>query len=84
MVIKLRLGKLKLPIAFEELFPARLLSLGFVIQQIEAKHLHELLRLPLHHRDPFDRLLIAKTKAEGLTVVTNDPQFPPYGVPIIW
>lgn len=84
MAIKLGLGKLRLPIPFEELFPGRLSSLGFVIQQIDAPHLHELLRLPLHHRDPFDRLLIAQAKVEGLTVVTNDPQFGPYGVPTIW
>ncbi len=84
MAIKVSLGKLRLPIAYEELFPGRLASLGFNIQQIEARHFHELLRLPFHHRDPFDRLLVAQAKSEGLTLVTCDPQFAAYGVPIIW
>lgn len=39
--------------------------------------------LPLHHRDPFDRLLIAQALHEGLTVVTPDPLFAPYGVPVL-
>ena len=47
-------------------------------------HLHELVRRPLHHRDPFDRLLIAQTRVEGLTLVSCDPHFPPYGVPLRW
>jgi PIN domain nuclease of toxin-antitoxin system len=84
MAIKVSLGKLRLPIAYEELFPGRLVSLGFIIQQIEARHFHELLSLPLHHRDPFDRLLVAQAKRKNLTLVTCDPQFAAYHVSIIW
>ena len=40
--------------------------------------------LPLHHKDPFDRLLIAQTMVEGMSIATADAQFAPYGVPIIW
>ena len=40
--------------------------------------------LPLHHRDPFDRMLIAQAMVEGLTVATRDPHFSDYGVPILW
>jgi PIN domain nuclease of toxin-antitoxin system len=39
--------------------------------------------LPLHHRDPFDRLLISQARSEGLTIVTADRYFAPYDVPII-
>jgi PIN domain nuclease of toxin-antitoxin system len=39
--------------------------------------------LPVHHRDPFDRLLIAQAKADGLTVVTADPRFRSYDVPVV-
>ena len=46
--------------------------------------LHELVRLPLHHRDAFDRLLIARARVEGLTLVSCDPHFPDYGVPLLW
>ena len=37
-------------------------------------------KLPLHHRDPFDRILIAQAQIEGLTIVTRDPRFAPYAV----
>ena len=40
-------------------------------------------RLPRHHGDPFDRLLIAQAMAEGLTIVTGDPMFEPYGLRLI-
>jgi len=40
--------------------------------------------LPLHHRDPFDRMLIAQALTEGLGIVTRDPHFTDYGVPIVW
>jgi PIN domain nuclease of toxin-antitoxin system len=40
--------------------------------------------LPLHHRDPFDRLLIAQAHQEGLILVTHDPQFSVYPVPLLW
>jgi PIN domain nuclease of toxin-antitoxin system len=39
--------------------------------------------LPLHHRDPFDRLLISQARSEGLTIVTADPHFARYDVPVI-
>jgi PIN domain nuclease of toxin-antitoxin system len=39
--------------------------------------------LPFHHRDPFDRLLIAQASVEGLTIVTRDPAFAAYGIPIL-
>lgn len=40
-------------------------------------------RLPLHHRDPFDRMLVAQATVDSLVVVTRDPLFRPYGVPIL-
>ena len=41
-------------------------------------------RLPLHHRDPFDRVLIAQSEVENVAVVTSDRAFAQYGIPIIW
>jgi PIN domain nuclease of toxin-antitoxin system len=38
----------------------------------------------IHHRDPFDRLLLAQAKAEGMTLVTDDGQFGPYGAALLW
>jgi PIN domain nuclease of toxin-antitoxin system len=43
----------------------------------------ELATLPLHHRDPFDRMLIAQAKHEGMHLLTADPHFAAYGVPVI-
>ncbi|MDA1276364.1 MAG: type II toxin-antitoxin system VapC family toxin [Verrucomicrobia bacterium] len=82
--IKVSLGKLKTPVPFAELFPARLESLSFQVLPIRHVHLHGLLQLPFHHRDPFDRLLIAQSHVEGLTLVSGDPQFRDYGVPLLW
>ena len=41
-------------------------------------------RLPRHHDDPFDRMLIAQAQAERFTLVTHDAIFRPYGIPVIW
>lgn len=84
MAIKSQLGKLRLPLAFAGLFPGALESLGFFILPIQAGHLHRYHALPLHHRDPFDRLLVAQALAEGLTVVGNDAAFDAYAVTRIW
>jgi len=82
--IKHSQGKLTLPLPFEILFPTRLLMLGFYVLPIRHAHLHQVIHLPYHHRDPFDRMLIAQALAEGMTLVSCDPQFPAYCVPIVW
>jgi PIN domain nuclease of toxin-antitoxin system len=51
---------------------------------IDPRHALEVERLPRHHTDPFDRLLIAQAMSEGLTMVTGDRQFGRYDVPVIW
>ncbi len=50
---------------------------------LERKHIRAVSNLPLHHRDPFDRLIIAQALAEDLTIVTADRSFAAYGVPLI-
>ena len=50
---------------------------------ISLAHIERLRTLPFHHRDPFDRMLIAQAMEEGLTIVTRDRHFPPYGVPLL-
>jgi PIN domain nuclease of toxin-antitoxin system len=61
---------------------------GFTWLPIIAAHLEAYLRLPLydHHRDPFDRLILATALADGLSVVSSDRNFPLYGyvVPVVW
>ena len=48
------------------------------------RHAEELQRLPFHHRDPFDRILVAQARVEGATIVSHDRDLEPYGVPMIW
>ena len=82
--IKDALGKLTLPEPFEQLFPARLNASNILMLPILVPHLHAHRRLPFHHHDPFDRLLIAQALAENLTIVSCDGEFSAYGVELIW
>jgi len=74
--IKEALGKLKLPSDFREL----LNSQEFDELPLTVDHAHRLAELPPHHRDPFDRMLVAQAIAERLTIVTRDPDIPRYRV----
>jgi PIN domain nuclease of toxin-antitoxin system len=51
---------------------------------LSFRRFKELLTLPRHHRDPFDRLLIAQARIEGMSILSCDPQFDAYGTPLIW
>jgi PIN domain nuclease of toxin-antitoxin system len=82
--IKHALGKLSLPLAYEELFPQKLFDLGFHVLPIRHTHLHQMIKLPRHHGDPFDRLLIAQAQVEGYTMVSCDSHFPAYGISLLW
>ncbi len=57
---------------------------GFGELPIRARHAVAAARLPRHHEDPFDRMLLAQSQVEGLVCVTRDPAFEPYGVPCLW
>lgn len=84
IAIKVALGKLTLPAPFAEVFPRQLEINSFALLAIMPAHCAVLLTLPLHHRDPFDRMLLAQAKAEGMTLVSDDGQCGPYGVPLLW
>ena len=83
IVIKLRLGKLKLVGSFE-VIPRQLEENDISVLGIELPHLTALAKLPLHHRDPFDRLIIAQAVAEGIPLVGHDQVFKEYPVHRIW
>jgi PIN domain nuclease of toxin-antitoxin system len=82
MAIKLGLGKLQLPPPFQtslaHAFSDAVDRFAAQILPIELRHIEMLGHLPLHHRDPFDRLIIAQALAENLTVVTRDRSFALY------
>lgn len=76
IAIKTSLGKLEAP---DDLLPT-LEAGGFDELSFESRHADLLRKLPWHHRDPFDRMLIAQAITEQLTVLTADPHFAAYGV----
>jgi PIN domain nuclease of toxin-antitoxin system len=83
MAIKVRLGKLEL-VRFDETQLGTLASrLGFLDLPITAAHAAFVATLPLHHSDPFDRVLVAQASMEDLVLVTADSAFAAYGVPCL-
>ena len=84
IAIKTSLGKLTLSAPFDELFPAQLNLNGIELLSIKVDHLSALATLPFHHRDPFDRLIIAQTIVEKIPVVSIDAAFDAYGVTRNW
>jgi PIN domain nuclease of toxin-antitoxin system len=84
IAVKLSLGKLKLPRSFAEVFPQQLDLNGFELLPISCVSLNQLAALPFHHRDPFDRLLIAQALSEDMIIITRDPAFSKYPAKILW
>lgn len=83
MAIKVGLGKLDLPPRLHAWLPAELDAAGLRLLPIDLEHTLGVETLPHHHRDPFDRLLIAQAIADGLTIVTADRVFGLYDVPLM-
>jgi PIN domain nuclease of toxin-antitoxin system len=75
-------GKLAFPDVAD--WPTLLARAFYQTLPIETAHGVAAARLPLHHRDPWDRLLIAQAMIEGLTIVTRDREFARYGVSVVW
>ena len=82
--IKYALKKLDLPEPPGLFVPKRLAQMGITPLPIEHAHALRVAELPHHHRDPFDRLLIAQAQLEGATVATADPRFLLYEVDVLW
>ena len=84
IVIKASLGRLELAEPFGDLIPAQLAAERIEVLPIEIRHLAALRDLPLHHRDPFDRLIIAQAVSERVPVVSRDREFGTYPVTVLW
>ena len=82
--IKYALKKLELPEPPGLFVPKRLAQMGITPLPIEHAHALQVAELPHHHRDPFDRLLIAQAQLEGATLATADPRFLLYEVDVLW
>ncbi len=82
IAIKYALGKLPLPEPPSRYVPRRMTASGSRGMAVEHTHCLRVAELPMHHRDPFDRLLVAQAQIEKLTLVTVDPQFEAYDIRI--
>jgi len=80
IAIKSALGKVEAP----DDLPERVRQLGFEILPVSVEHAWRVRQLPHHHRDPFDRMLVAQAQVERLVIVTADPDFDPYDVTVSW
>jgi PIN domain nuclease of toxin-antitoxin system len=78
------IGKLPLPESPQALLERAVAELRAVELAITRRHAIESASLPNHHRDPFDRLLVAQAVLEGATLVTADHLLPPYGAALLW
>ena len=81
--IKIQIGKFSFPKPLPEIIIEQQTVNNLQILPITAEHIYELENLPFHHKDPFDRLLIAQTLVENYTIVTDDGNFSAYQVKII-
>ena len=84
IAIKTRLGKLDLAEPFEQMFPEQLHFNHIDILDITVDSLIKLTTLPFHHRDPFDRLIIAQGLVEELSIISVDTVFDAYGINREW
>ena len=81
IAIKAALGKIRADL---QAVRAAVRATGFEELAVSIPHTLRLLGLSPHHRDPFDRILVAQALEEGLTIVTHDPAFTPYPAPTLW
>ena len=81
--IKIQLGRLKLSLPLKELIKNQQETNDLTVSPVALAHVLALDALPFHHKDPFDRLLIAQSIEEDLTLVTADSQFSAYSVKLL-
>jgi PIN domain nuclease of toxin-antitoxin system len=84
LAIKISTGKYTLGQPYLPFVEAQLRVNRFLLLPVEPRHLDPLLTLPFHHRDPFDRLLVAQALADQLTLVSCDAEVAKYPVPRVW
>ena len=84
IAIKVSIGKLILSAPFDTLIPQQLSINGFELLNLEVLHAAALIQLPFHHRDPFDRLLIAQAMVEQMQIVSIDSAIDAYLTTRLW
>lgn len=84
IAIKIRLGKYALPEPFASFVERELSANQFHLLPIEPKHVAVLTTLPFHHRDPFDRLLVAQAMVEHIPLISRDAALEAYSIQRVW
>lgn len=84
MSIKSSLGKLKLKTPLKEIIQTSIKESGLKILPIQTEHTYAVEELPFHHKDPFDRIIIAQSAVERMPIVSSDAVFDQYDVKRIW
>ena len=84
ITIKWTLGKLTLPAPPDRYVPERLNAAATVGLPVTLTHALAVGRLPRHHSDPFDRLLVAQARTEGIPLITADEALRPYDCALVW
>lgn len=84
MAIKVSVGRLKLALSFTELVEREIRGNAMELLAIRPDHLDELAKLPFHHRDPFDRLIVAQGLTEDVPIISRDRAFESYSVKLLW
>ncbi|MCF8449579.1 MAG: type II toxin-antitoxin system VapC family toxin [Taibaiella sp.] len=83
IAIKISLGKLNIHVPMEQL-PVQINNNGFELLPVAFEDTIMISKLPFHHRDPFDRLLIVQSITNNLSLISKDPQFSQYGIKTLW
>jgi len=84
ITIKVQIGRLKLFDEPQLFIPEQMRINGINSLPIQMSHVLHVFTLPYHHRDPFDRLLIAQAQLEGLSILSSDPHIEKYQIEVIW
>ncbi len=84
MAIKAALGKLRLPKEINAFLHEQLAVNAITALPVQMNHALHVYTLPAHHRDPFDRLLIAQAQLENMPIITSDAQIAKYSVKVLW
>ncbi|WP_242034280.1 type II toxin-antitoxin system VapC family toxin [Richelia sinica] len=84
MGIKHGLGKLSFNVPFETFIRQQMSINDFTLLDIKISHINTVAQLPLHHRDPFDRILIAQAIVENIPIISGDSKFDAYPIQRLW
>ncbi|MBD2292124.1 type II toxin-antitoxin system VapC family toxin [Anabaena sphaerica FACHB-251] len=84
MAIKHSIGKLNLEMSFDDFVEQQIIGNGMILKKINQQHISVIAQLPLHHRDPFDRMLIAQAMVENIPIISADTIFDAYPIQRLW